>query len=125
MIEICPFIRGMPDDQQLSIADEDELVDEGKALVHEPIVGVDKVVFDEATGSGGLAARPLPSPKGMTMKQREVHDLTHLPYGPSCEICVSCRRPNTQHRTVSKSERSVPLLVDNYVFQSTLMIWNH
>ena len=103
IIHLCPLIRGMPDDQQLNIGDEDELVDEGKALVHEPIVGVDKVVFDEATGSGALAARPLPSPKGMTMKQREVNDLTHLPYDPSCEICVSCRRPNTQHRTVSKS----------------------
>ena len=53
----------MPDDQQLSIDDEDELVDEGKDLAHEPIAGVDKVVFDEATGSGALAARPQPSPK--------------------------------------------------------------
>ena len=100
----------------MSIDDEDELVDEGKALAHEPIVGVHKVVFDETTASGALAARPLPSPKGMTMKQREVHDLTHLPYDPSCEICVSCRRPNTQHRTVFKSERSVPLLVGDYAF---------
>lgn len=106
---------GMPDDQ-LGVVDEDELVDESKALMKEPIVGVDKVVFDEATGSGALPARPLPSPKGMTMKQREIHDLTHLPYDPSCEICVSCRRPNTQHRTVSNPERSVPLLVADYAF---------
>ena len=114
-IHLCPIRRGMPDDQ-LGVVDEDELVDESKALVKEPIVGVDKVVSDEATGSGALPARPLPSPKGMTMKQREIHDLTHLPYDSSCEICVSCRRPNTQHRTVSKSERSVPLLVADYAF---------
>ena len=50
---------GMPDDQ-LGVVDEDELVDESKALMKEPIVGVDKVVFDEATGSGALPARPLP-----------------------------------------------------------------
>ena len=106
---------GMPDDQ-LGVVDEDELVDESKALMKEPIVGVDKVVFDEATGSGALPARPLPAPKGMTMKQREIHDLTHLPYDPSCEICVSCRRPNTQHRTVSNPERWVPLLVADYAF---------
>ena len=86
------------------------------AVASDPIVGVDRVVFDDATGPGALPAKPLPSPKGMSAFQRAIHDLTHLPYDPSCEICVSCRRPNSHHRTISGSERSVPLLVGDYAF---------
>ena len=96
--------------------DDDEVVDKGHAMTSEPIVGTDRVVYDDATGPGALTARALPAPKGMTAAKRAVHDLTHLPYDPSCEICVSCRRPNSHHRTVSKSERTLPLMVGDYAF---------
>lgn len=85
------------------------------AMAGEPIVGVERVVYDESTGSGALAARPLASPKSMSSATRAIHDLTHLPYDPGCEICVSTRRPNTHHRSV-KSERDIPLLVGDYCF---------
>ena len=42
--------------------------------------------------------------------------MSHLPYDPGCEICVACRRPNTQHRTLKDSERTVPLMVGDYCF---------
>ena len=46
----------MPDDQ-MRVADEDELVDESKALMKEPIVGVDKVVFDSASEAAAISQR--------------------------------------------------------------------
>ena len=116
-VHLCP-IGATQDDQhtELSIADDDEVVDGKLAVTNDPIVGIERVVYDDATGSGALPARPLTAPKGMSMSQRAIHDLTHLPYDPSCEVCVSCRRPNTHHRSVSSSERSVPLMVGDYAF---------
>ena len=95
---------------------EDEDVDSTKALVNDPIVGVDRVVSDDKTGPGALDARPLPSPKGMTPARRAIHDITHLPYDPSCEVCVACRRPNTHHTSLPNAERAVPLMVGDYCF---------
>ena len=95
---------------------DDEEVDPKMALMSEPIVGIEKVVYDDATGSGAIPARPLTSPKSMSAAQRAVHDITHMPYHPGCEICVSCRRPNTQHRSLKSSERTVPLMVGDYAF---------
>ena len=103
-------IQGLRSDQGVAAGVEvdDEYVDKSLALTGEPIVGTDKVAYDEETGPGALEARPLPSPKGMSARQREIHDMTHLPYDPSCEVCTSSRRPNTQHRSVPASVRAVP-----------------
>ena len=119
----CPV--GAARGDQLDVVDigpDDDVADGKMAMPSDPIVGVDRVVFDDATGPGALPAKPLPSPKGMSALQRATHDLTHLPYDPSCEICVSCRRPNSHHRTISASERSIPLLLVTMRFQSTLMM---
>ena len=102
-------------DDQPGEVDDDE-VDPKMALMNDPIVGVERVVYDDATGHGAMAARPLPSPTIMNATRRAIHDLTHLPYDPDCEICVSTRRPNTPHRSVKSSERTVPLLVGDYCF---------
>ena len=108
---------GPRDDQgDAGVGISEEEVDRSLAMTSEPIIGMDKVVYDEETGPGALDVRPMPAPKGMSAKQRAVHDLTHLPYDPSCEICTSCRRPNTHHRLVSSSERAVPLMVGDYAF---------
>ena len=108
---------GLRDDSQgVSVVDDDEGVDRNFAVTGEPIIGTDKIVYDDATGPGALDARPMPSPKGMSARQRAVHDITHLPYDPSCEICASTRRPNTQHRTLQPSARAVPLMVGDYAF---------
>ena len=86
------------------------------AVLGEPIIGVERVVYDDETGPGAIPARPLPTPKSMSVAQRAIHDLTHLPYDPGCEICVSSRRPNTHHRSLHGGERSVPLVVGDYCF---------
>ena len=85
-------------------------------MLGEPIIGVERVVYDDETGPGAIPARPLPTPKSMSVAQRAIHDLTHLPYDPGCEICVSSRRPNTHHRSLHGGERSVPLVVGDYCF---------
>ena len=104
------------DDQDGRVVDAEEEVDPRMALMGEPIIGMDRMVYDDATGSGAIPARPLSSPKAMSAAQRAIHDLTHLPYDPGCEICASTRRPNTHHQSVKSSERDVPLLVGDYCF---------
>ena len=95
---------------------DDELVDPGMAMLGEPIIGVEQVVYDESTGSGALPAWPTSSPKGMSAAQRAIHDLTHLPYDPGCEVCASSRRPNNHHRSIKASEREIPMMVGDCCF---------
>ena len=112
---VCCPIGVTRDDQAGGVGGDDGDADPKMALMEDPIVGIDRVVYDESTGPGALAARPLASPRSLSASKRAVHDLTHLPYDPGCEICVSTRRPNTHHRSV-KSEREIPLLVGDYCF---------
>lgn len=99
---------GLRDDLQgASEANDYEVVDWSLAVTGEPIIGTDKIIYDDATGPGALDVRPMPSP---------IYDITHLPYDPSCEICVSTRRPSTQHRALKPSVRAVPLMVGDYAF---------
>ena len=104
------------DDQRDEVGVDGDDADPRMAVMGEPIVGVDKVVYDDSTGHGALAARPLSSPKTMSAAQRAIHDLTHLPYDPGCEVCVSTRRPNTPHLSMKLSDRVIPLLVGDYCF---------
>ena len=98
---------------------EDEVVDSRMAMLGEPIMGIERVVYDDTTGPGALPARPLSSPKIMSACRRAIDDLTHLPYEPGCEICASSRRPNTHHRSLSSSEREIPIMVGIVAFLST------
>ena len=98
-----------------AIADDPEEVDMRKALLSEPIVGVDKVLVDE-NGPGARQPTPLPSPRPMTHAQKVLHDLTHLPYDRGCPICVSTRRPNDHHHRAHEELRVIPFLVADYCF---------
>ena len=89
------------------------MVDVKHAVMNDPIVGHGPVLLDEH-GEGARAATPLTSPKSMTAVEKEIHDLTHLPYHPGCPFCVMGRRPNTQHRRSHEGDRDVPLLVADY-----------
>ena len=44
----------------------------------------------------------LPKPITPTRVQREIHELTHLPYETWCEHCVRARAKNLPHRKVKK-----------------------
>ena len=112
---VCPIGVTM-DDQRDTVGGETDDADPKMAMMGEPIVGIERVVYDDSTGHGALAARPLPSPKSMSAAQRAVHDLTHLPCDPGCEVCASTRRPNTPHLSMKLSGRVIPLLVGDYCF---------
>ena len=112
----CPLVGTRIDQPHALGADTDEAVDSKIAMLGEAIIGIERVVYDDVTGPGALPARPLVSPKAMSAIQRAIHDLTHLPYDPGCEICVSTRRPNTHHRSLSKKERDIPIMVGDYCF---------
>ena len=61
----CPTLVGDETDRGgvVDVADcDDELVDSRMAMLGEPIVGVERVVYDESTGSGSLPARPISEP---------------------------------------------------------------
>ena len=64
-------------DHPLVIGEED--VDPKMAMMGEPIVGMDRVVYDESTGHGALPARLVTSAKSMNAAHRATHGLTHLP----------------------------------------------
>ena len=98
----------------------EEDVDLKLALMKEPIVGMENVTWEEGKGPGAIPARPLSSPKEMSLAQRLIHDINHLPYDPACPICVSCRRPNSHHRCHVDSGRTIPLLVADYAFPQNL-----
>ena len=117
LVLCCPLQRArvyQPNDDGVGYVEE--LVDPKMALMGQPIVGIDRVVYDESTGDGAAPAKPLASPKVTSTSQRAIHDLTHLPDHPGSEICVSCRKQSTQHRSLKNSERTVPLMVGDYCF---------
>ena len=97
------------------VADEDEEVDMKRACLSEPIVGHHPVALDE-NGPGALEPRPLPSPRSMTPAQRALHNLTHLPFGSGCPLCVSTRSANLPHLSAHEHLRVIPLLVADYCF---------
>ena len=101
-------------DQEVS--DEVVELDPRFVCLGDPIVGMERVTWRADTGAGALAPKPLPSPTPMTKAQREKHNITHLPYEPSCDLCVSTRRPNTHHRKSHLEERRIPLIVGDYCF---------
>ena len=81
----------------------------------EKMIGTEQVTLTEH-GPGALQPKNLPSPHQMLPAQKAKHWLTHLPYDPSCELCVQCKRPNSHHRGLQSTERSIPLLVGDYCF---------
>ena len=113
-IKCCP-LSSRGNDNEAEDGD-DEAVDPKMAALGEPIVGVENVVWDDISGPGASAARPLSDPKAMSAVQKAAHDLTHLPYHPGCDICVASRRPNNHHRSVQSSEREIPHMVGDYAF---------
>ena len=66
--------------------EEEEVVDFDRALMHEPIVGVEPSAkaIPEAH-----VAKPLPSTPTMTDAEREKHNLTHQPPHRGCPMCVA------------------------------------
>ena len=110
----CPVI--VRDGESVKVQVDDEEVNPKFAMLADPIVGMENVTWDDGKGPGALKPKALPSPKPMSDAQRRLHDLTHLPYEPSCPICVSCRRPNDHHRRSKSMNRSIPLVVGDYGF---------
>ena len=67
--------------------DEGELNPKSVA-VDDPIVGESMVTLDEH-GPGAIEPKVMSVPKELTPHQKARHFISHLPYDPSCEICVS------------------------------------
>ena len=95
--------------------DEEEL--DPKSVAVDEVISGEGVVTLDKNGPGALQPKQIPGPKEMTRSQREKHFAAgHLPYDPSCEICVSCKRPNVPHLKSHESDRTIPLLVGDYGF---------
>ena len=96
---------------------QEDVVDFSKAMLDDPIVGVEQVISDQH-GPGARQPRALPVPKPTTPAENEIHDLSHLPYDLRCEICRATRGLNAPHRTISEQLRVIPLMVADYCFLS-------
>ena len=64
----------------------------------------------------GKPARGLSVPSEPTQQERELHDLTHVPYQPWCTICVSAKGRADHHR---RKELRSPVVQIDYNFAST------
>jgi len=53
----------------------------------------------------GRVPRGLNDPKGPTRKEREEHELTHIPYRSWCEFCVKGRGRRSPHKTKKAGEK--------------------
>ena len=111
----CPLVVREGDTVKGHDVEEEEVYPK-HAMLSDPIVGMEKVTWEDGKGPGAIAAKPLPCPKPLSDAQRRIHDLTHLPYDPGCPICVSCRRPNDHHRPVKDRKRMIPFVVGDYGF---------
>ena len=94
----------------------EEELDPKSVAVEDLIVGEDVVTLGEDI-PGAIGPKQGPAPKEMSAAEREKHFAAgHLPYGPRCEICVQCKRPNLPHPKSNESKRTIPLLVGDYGF---------
>ena len=62
-----------------------------------------------------LKPRVVPSPIEPTKQEREIHNLTHLPYRSWCPICVRAKGKQTPHR---KGGSTKPLIQVDFAFVS-------
>ena len=58
----------------------------------------------------------MPEPDQPSRAEKARHDLTHITYRSWCPHCVAGRRPSDQHRSQSRSSRSVPLFCSDFAF---------
>ena len=94
----------------------EEELDPKSVVVDDLIAGDEFITLDEH-GPGAIQPKQIPGPKEMSKVEREKHFAAgHLPYDPRCEICTSCKRPNTPHVKSHESDRTIPLLVGDYGF---------
>ena len=87
---LCPVSPSSPSSSSglgkvHDVQEDEEEVDVSKAMLKDPIIGVEPIVGQH--GDRARQARPLPVPKTLSPAQREIHDLTHLPFDEGCEIC--------------------------------------
>ena len=66
----------------------------------------------------GSAMRPrvLPSPSELSKQQRELHELTHLPYRRWCSVCVQAKGKHSPHPAVQNRKALIKI---NFAFMST------
>ena len=92
---------------------DEEKLNPKSVAVDDPIVGESMETLDEH-GPGAIEPKVMSVPKELTPHQKARHVISHLPYDPSCEICVACRRPNDPHSLSHESSRTIPLLVGDF-----------
>ena len=77
---------------------------------------------DQEPEEEGRRPQVLPAPQSVSMQEREVHELTHIPYRSWCRYCVRGRGRNTQHRRQGDEDRrkGTPRVSMDYFFMSTV-----
>ena len=112
---MCPVSPNIPHEREEhegweSINDADVLA--APASAGQPMEQLDEINADD--DEAVQIARPIPAPMTPSKAQRDAHEVTHLPYRSWCPHCVAARRSNSQHKRMSSSSRTLPLLVADY-----------
>ena len=64
----------------------------------------------------GQAIRRLIDPRLPSQAERDLHELTHLPYRNWCPVCVRCRGRDLDHRRAVEDERGASEYAFDYCF---------
>ena len=56
------------------------------------------------------------TPKQPTAQERELHNLTHLPYKTWCETCLRSKARPDRHTTTKDKDRSTPIIQVDYTY---------
>ena len=76
--------------------------------------GLYPATYEHDVTDAALEAKPAGLPKQPTEQERELHNLTHLPFRSWCPICVQSRSKTNPHKTLPSI--TTPLLQADYGF---------
>ena len=99
-------------------AEVEEVVDGSLVLEGEAMLGDSLEKTEDSDTGEQLETRPVrtsATPKLPSLKEIEIHNMSHLTYRSWCPFCVAGKRANTPHRR-QWDKRTVPLLVGDFCF---------
>ena len=86
-------------------------------MEHREMFVIANRLYKEQNKHKGLVA--IRAPRQPSNEERELHELTHVPYRDWCDFCVACKGKSDPQRSLDKSEegrRSIPGIQLDYAF---------
>ena len=105
------------DEENEQVEQEDDALSQGMAAEEVGEAGQEEEPEIHAGEEEGRTAVGMTTPKMVSRKEREEHELTHLPYRSWCEHCVRGRGRTTAHKQIQHDrEVELPRVSIDYFF---------